>query len=89
MFYRGWPLLDRIDPEIRPDIELFIRGGLGILRKIEKISFDVWAQRPELAKWEKAALLGGVLWQRLTRSLLSVPVKSEVNRLARASATVR
>src|SRR5581483_10772481 len=32
LFYRGWPLLDRIEPDIRADIELFIRGGLGILR---------------------------------------------------------
>lgn len=71
LFYRGWPLLDRIDAEIRPDIELFIRGGLGILKKIEKVNFDVWSRRPELAKWEKAALLGGVLWQRLKHSLLA------------------
>jgi squalene synthase HpnC len=70
LFYRGWPLLDRIDPEIRPDIELFIRGGLGILRKIEKVNFDVWTKRPELAKWEKVALLGGVMWQRLQGSFL-------------------
>ena len=69
MFYRGWPLLDHIDPEIRPDIELFIRGGLGILKKIEKANYDVWTSRPKLAKWEKAALLGGVLWNRVQRSL--------------------
>jgi squalene synthase HpnC len=75
MFYRGWPLLDRIDPEIKPDIELFIRGGLGILKKIEKIDFDVWTTRPELAKWEKLLLLGGVLWQRLQGSFLAGPHK--------------
>jgi squalene synthase HpnC len=69
LFYRGWPLLDHIDPDIRPDIELFIRGGLGILKKIEQVNFDVWTARPKLAKWEKAALLGGVLWNRLHRSL--------------------
>jgi squalene synthase HpnC len=68
LFYRGWPLLDRIEPEIRPDIELFIRGGLGILRKIEKLDYDVWATRPKLAKLEKAALLGRVLWRRLRHS---------------------
>src|SRR5205807_5806669 len=26
LFYRGLPLLDRVTPEVRPDIELFIRG---------------------------------------------------------------
>jgi squalene synthase HpnC len=70
LFYRGWPLLDRIDAEIQPDIELFIRGGLGILNKIERVNYDVWTTRPELAKWEKLALLGGVLWQRVRRSFL-------------------
>jgi squalene synthase HpnC len=89
MFYRGWPLLDRIDVEIRPDIELFIRGGLGILKKIEKLNFDVWARRPELAKWEKAALLGGVLWQRMKRSLLPGPGRPGTANGARATVSVR
>jgi squalene synthase HpnC len=65
LFYRGWPLVDRVPAELRPDIELFIRGGLGILRKIEKAGYNVWAQRPVLSKWEKAALLCGALWRRL------------------------
>jgi squalene synthase HpnC len=86
LFYRGWPLLDRIDAEIRPDIELFIRGGLGILRKIEKVNYDVWTKRPELAKWEKVALLGGVLWNRVQRSFLPGPVgRNEASGFARVS----
>ncbi|HZT83245.1 MAG TPA: squalene synthase HpnC [Gemmataceae bacterium] len=65
LFYRGFPLLDRVPEEHRADIELFLRGGLGILRKIEGVGYNVWARRPALAKWEKAAMLGGVLWRRL------------------------
>jgi squalene synthase HpnC len=65
LFYRGWPLVDRVPAELRPDIELFIRGGLGILRKIERAGYNVWARRPVLSKWEKAVLLCGALWRRL------------------------
>jgi len=65
LFYRGLPLLERVRPEVRHDIELFIRGGLAILRKIERCRYNVWASRPVLAKWEKAALLTGTLFRRL------------------------
>jgi squalene synthase HpnC len=65
-FQRGWPLIDRVAPRVQADIEAFALGGLAILRKIERCRYNVWAQRPELAKWEKAALLGGLLWRKLT-----------------------
>jgi squalene synthase HpnC len=64
LFYRGLPLVEQVDPAVRLDIELFIRGGLAILRKIEECKYNVWRARPDLAKWEKAALLAGVLWRR-------------------------
>jgi squalene synthase HpnC len=64
LFYRGLPLVEQVDPAVRLDIELFIRGGLAILRKIEECKYNVWRARPALAKWEKAALLAGVLWRR-------------------------
>jgi squalene synthase HpnC len=65
LFYRGFPLVDQMPPDVRPDIELFIRGGLGILRKIELCRYDVWSKRPVLAKWEKASLVFGTLWRKL------------------------
>lgn len=64
LFYRGLPLLDRLAPELRPDVELFIRGGLAVLRKIERCRYNVWSARPALAKWEKAALMGATLIRR-------------------------
>jgi squalene synthase HpnC len=64
LFYRGLPLLERVQPELRVDIELFVRGGLAILRKIERLGYNVWRQRPVLRRWEKAALLTGAVWQR-------------------------
>jgi hypothetical protein len=49
--------------DVRFDIELFARGGLGILTKIEEAGYDVWRERPKLRKWDKLALIGGV-WMR-------------------------
>jgi len=69
LFYRGFPLVEQMPVEVQPDIELFIRGGLGILRKVERRRYDVWSQRPVLAKWEKAALLLGTLWRKCRLAL--------------------
>jgi squalene synthase HpnC len=65
LFYRGWPLVELMPAEVRTDIELFVRGGLAILRKIERVKYNVWKRRPVLAKWEKVALLTGALWRRV------------------------
>ena len=54
---------------VQADVELFIRGGLAILRKIEAQGYNVWHKRPALAKWEKATLLAGALWRRLRPAL--------------------
>src|SRR5262249_23161104 len=69
LFYRGLPLLERMTADIRPDIELFIRGGLAILRKIERCRYNVWAARPALAKWETVALLGATVLRRVHAAL--------------------
>ncbi len=71
LFYRGFPLVERLPEAIQPDVELFVRGGLAILGKIEKGKYNVWKRRPVLAKWEKALLMLGALWRRLqTRARL-------------------
>ena len=69
LFYRGYPLVDEVPQDIQADVELFIEGGLAILRKIEEIQYDVWAQRPTLAKWEKGKLVAGALWRRVCGAL--------------------
>lgn len=60
------PLMPR---DVQMDIELFARGGLAILRKIELLGYDVWKARPALSNWEKLLLMGGVVSQRLWRAL--------------------
>ena len=52
------PLLDR---RVRLDIDLFARGGLEILRLIERQGYDVLTRRPALSRGRKAALIAGRL----------------------------
>jgi squalene synthase HpnC len=65
LFYRGFPLVERLPGALQADVELFVKGGLGILGKIERQGYDVWKRRPVLAKWEKGLLLLSALWRRL------------------------
>lgn len=65
LFDEGMALAPLMPHDVQSDIELFARGGLAILDKIEALDYDVWRTRPALAKWEKAALLGGVMCRRL------------------------
>ncbi len=64
---RVFPLADRLPVRLAMDVELFGRGGLTILRRIEAIGFRVWERRPTLRKRDVAGLLVRVLWRRLTR----------------------
>jgi squalene synthase HpnC len=65
LFYRGFPLVERMPADLRADVELFIQGGLAILRKIERQGFDTWSRRPVLNRWEKGLLLAGAVWRRV------------------------
>jgi squalene synthase HpnC len=57
LFHRGWPLVERMPRDVRIDIELFIQGGLAILRKIKEVGYNVWQTRPVLSKMDKVRLL--------------------------------
>lgn len=63
LFARGRPLVERLPEAVRVDVELFARGGLAVLGKIERQGYNVWRRRPRLAKWEKAALVAGAIWR--------------------------
>jgi squalene synthase HpnC len=70
LFARGQTLVELMPSAYRSDIELFVAGGLAILRKIERAGYNVWAGRPALAPWEKAVLLGSALWRRGRREVV-------------------
>lgn len=65
LFERGRPLIEQVPGEVKPDIELFLQGGLAILRKVEQIHYNVLAKRPVLSHWDKAALMGSMLLRRV------------------------
>jgi squalene synthase HpnC len=56
-FQRGLPLAKQVDRRLALDIELFSRGGLAVLRAIEKQRYDVLTSRPVISKRRKVLLL--------------------------------
>jgi squalene synthase HpnC len=65
----GLPLVRRLPSDLQADIALFAQGGLAILRKIQQQGYNVWQSRPALSKWEKMALVGGVLVGKLKAAI--------------------
>ena len=71
LFRQGLPLVARLDWRLAADIELFSRGGMEILRLIERQNYDVLSRRPRLGKPQMlmlgASVLAGRLWPRRWR----------------------
>jgi squalene synthase HpnC len=65
-FAEGVPLAATLDRRLALDIELFTRGGMMVLDKIERQGFDVLRERPKITKVEKAWLVlrGLSYWAR-------------------------
>ena len=63
LFVQGLALISRVNRDLAIDLDLFSRGGLEILRAIERRGYDVLSGRPEISKGTKLALalraLGG------------------------------
>jgi len=57
LFLKGLPLADRVDRRLSIDLELFSRGGMRVLDKIEQQGFDVLTSRPSVSKLERVGLL--------------------------------
>jgi squalene synthase HpnC len=56
LFEEGLPLIGMVGRELAVDLDLFSRGGLAILRAIERLDYDVLSARPVIAKRTKLAL---------------------------------
>ena len=63
-FLKGLPLAGQVDRRLAIDLELFSRGGLKILEKIERQDCDVLRARPAISKAERVGLLLGALRRR-------------------------
>jgi squalene synthase HpnC len=65
LFLAGLPLAERVDRRLAADIELFSRGGLAILERIEQRGYDVLSERPALTGRHKLRLLAGAVFRRM------------------------
>ena len=61
LFLEGLPLIGMVDRRLALDLDLFSRGGLLVLDKIERQDYDVLRARPAVSKFERARLLLGSL----------------------------
>ncbi|MGA9671444.1 MAG: squalene synthase HpnC [Terracidiphilus sp.] len=69
-FEEGLALIPMVDRELAVDLDLFSRGGLEILRAIERQDYDVLSSRPAISKGTKLNLafraVGGKLFPFLS-----------------------
>jgi len=56
LFEQGLPLVGMVNRELALDLDLFSRGGLEILRAVERQDFDVLSARPAVSKSTKLQL---------------------------------
>ncbi|MCL6547015.1 MAG: squalene synthase HpnC [Bryobacteraceae bacterium] len=61
LFLEGLPLARMVDRRLSVDIELFSRGGLRILDKIEEVNYDVLTRRPVISKTDRVLLLASAI----------------------------
>jgi len=61
LFLEGLPLSGMVDRRLALDLDLFSRGGLLVLEKIQRREYDVLAARPAISKAERVRLLLGSL----------------------------
>jgi len=61
LFLEGLPLVGTVNRRLAFDLDLFSRGGLQVLRKIERQGYDVLRKRPHVNKVERVRLLLGAM----------------------------
>jgi len=70
LFAAGAPLAGRVSASLRVDVELFSRGGLAVLDRIEAIGYNTLHHRPEISRATQMQLLGRALLDRCFTWLL-------------------
>jgi len=61
LFLAGLPLARMVNRRLAVDLELFSRGGMCVLDKIEQQGYDVFSRRPKISKADRVSLLVGTL----------------------------
>jgi phytoene/squalene synthetase len=67
LFIAGLPLTAMVDRRLSIDLDLFSRGGMRVLDKIEQQNYNVLSRRPSVGKTERL----GLLLTSLARTLFS------------------
>jgi squalene synthase HpnC len=57
LFVQGLPLVGMVDRRLALDLDLFSRGGMRVLEKIEARDYDVLSGRPAISRVERVGLL--------------------------------
>src|SRR5262249_22026168 len=65
LFLKGLPLAGMVDRRLAIDLELFSRGGLRVLGKIEQQGYDVLSARPSISKVKRVGLLLSAVTRRV------------------------
>ena len=68
LFLEGLPLARTVDRRLAIDLDLFSRGGMHVLKKIEQQNYDVLARRPAISKLERVGLLLASVARMTTRA---------------------
>jgi squalene synthase HpnC len=61
LFLEGLPLVKTVNRRLALDLELFSRGGLRVLEKIEQQNYNVLAGRPSVSKTDRISLVAHAL----------------------------
>ena len=61
LFLEGLPLVKMVDRRLSLDLDLFSRGGMRVLEKIERQNYNVLAQRPKVSKLDRLGLVAHAL----------------------------
>ena len=62
LFLKGLPLAKTVDRRLGFDLELFSRGGMRVLEKIEAQDYNVLTRRPAISKPERVLLMLRAAW---------------------------
>ena len=57
LFLEGLPLVGKVERRLAFDLDLFSRGGMKVLEKIEALDYNVLERRPAIGKVERVGLL--------------------------------
>jgi squalene synthase HpnC len=67
LFLEGLPLVRMVRPRLALDLDLFSRGGMRVLEKIERRDYDVLSARPAISRAGRVRLLLGSLARAAVR----------------------